>query len=522
MTEVEVTARPAAARRGHVVASAADTVGTLLLPPAETGAGGACGPRRPRVRLSANKARLWELVDTLEQARHGPAAAAADAAADAEADSDDTSAAETTTTAAAAAAAETTTPKLLEYEHGRASGMTSWLGSPYTEQAGVYTVAAEEVSLADAGLAEAAPRRRDGDAGLLAAAGSSDYLVDALEPWQKTPVDPSGVYIAGARSDPRTRPLPLAWSEGTPLAVRSPPLPFKASSRSWRDQPFGARTTNISVEPRVLPELQSQNAFGLYGGRGVLPAAGWQPIRDDRADDCLELDLGADVFVTNIATKGQCPELESFPQVEDLLRLGFSPSRHHFQYNPQHPQYRGPVWWCLRHGREREEAQAWVARYRLLGRVEGGRTWVDLGIFKGNHDAHTPVIHDLTPFSPKGAPGIALRYLRFVPLSAAQHGFHNHKAMRVGIYGFASLQAKADFDAARHRADAAAAAAASRKDAPAPAAQPTVTYTVVRGPELPEHHIRGFSSYKWCYWDSAPPSRQRQLRREDARRAATE
>lgn len=72
---------------------------------------------------------------------------------------------------------------------------------------------------------------------------------------------------------------------------------------------------------------------------------------------------------------------------------------------------------------------AWVTRYELLWRSDGGRAWNSLGEFRGNVDPTTEVAHS---FGDMQGGGLRARYLRVRPLECEGKG-----AMRLGVYGTA-------------------------------------------------------------------------------------
>ena len=195
----------------------------------------------------------------------------------------------------------------------------------------------------------------------------------------------------------------------------------------------------------------------------------------------LDIDLGADCLLSAVSTQGRQPPTRVYPYVrrerrrlradlfglrhELMAGLGRRAQRtvaaqrreetqheneglgdYYWVENRQwdllkHGQYPGPFWdvlnlkgdeeRCKRTGRvyaPSERWLQWVAKYEIRYRVDGGRSWMSLGVFKGNIDATSEVAHDLR--------GVRARYLRIVPLEAVGMG-----ALRVGVYGMTAAAA---------------------------------------------------------------------------------
>ena len=163
----------------------------------------------------------------------------------------------------------------------------------------------------------------------------------------------------------------------------------------------------------------------------------------------LEIDLGALCAISAVSTMGRHPSTRLYPRTGIELRGG-RVSQHLYEdwdavedgdYLPGYKQgekYKGPYWTvrtsashdrhasptsCLTH------TPAWVKRYELWWRADGGRQWHKLGCLAGNTDDVGEVAHSLDDLGP-GRRGLVARYLRIVPLEGAGGG-----AMRVGVYG---------------------------------------------------------------------------------------
>lgn len=192
----------------------------------------------------------------------------------------------------------------------------------------------------------------------------------------------------------------------------------------------------------------------------------------------LDIDLGVDCVISHVSTQGRQPPTRIYPEVRrerrraaaDLRGLRHtdlgrraqralvakrreldeeSDATHGDLYWVEgrrwdllkHGQYPGPFWdvldlrgdeeRCKRSGRlyqPHERWLQWVSKYEIRYRVDGGRHWHLLGVYKGNCDATSEVAHDVR--------GLRARYLRIVPLEAEGMG-----ALRVGVYGHTATDA---------------------------------------------------------------------------------
>lgn len=66
-------------------------------------------------------------------------------------------------------------------------------------------------------------------------------------------------------------------------------------------------------------------------------------------------------------------------------------------------------------------------------------TWTPLGVFMGNKDSETEVANPLK-LGNSNKVGVVCRYIRVVPLSLTEGGFHGRKSMRIGVYGNAQYE----------------------------------------------------------------------------------
>jgi len=187
----------------------------------------------------------------------------------------------------------------------------------------------------------------------------------------------------------------------------------------------------------------------------------------------LEIDLGGDCVLSSLSTQGRQPPTRPYPSIrrerrslladargqrysESLLQgLGRRATRSALEarrrlvetgevYSVEgrarwslktHGVYDGPFWQVLDLKGDQERCRntgraytpgerwlQWVSRFEVHARVDGGRGWLPLGVFKGNTNATDEVAHDLR--------GLRARYLRITPLEAEGGG-----ALRVGLYG---------------------------------------------------------------------------------------
>lgn len=209
---------------------------------------------------------------------------------------------------------------------------------------------------------------------------------------------------------------------------------------------------------RSMPLVRREAAWDVHRHGGVGAAK-------------LDIDLGADCIIYNIATQGRSPPTRVYPAVRRerrglhqgrmrtelgelgrrALRTAMATRREEQEAEAaagdhywvegrrwdliKHGQYPGPFWdvldlkgdveRCPRTGRAylpRERWLQWVSRYEVHYRTDGGRQWHSLGVYKGNQDATSEVAHDVG--------GVRARYLRITPLEVEGLG-----ALRVGVYG---------------------------------------------------------------------------------------
>lgn len=122
------------------------------------------------------------------------------------------------------------------------------------------------------------------------------------------------------------------------------------------------------------------------------------------SESWLEVDLGADCIVSHISTMGRFPPMICWPRDHSQIR-----------YEVVNDEHSG---W-----------QNWTTRYEVSIRADGGRSWIDLGEFRGNVDMTSEVVHDLG-LALQSKSVIRCRFLRFRPLT-----FRGKPALRVGVYG---------------------------------------------------------------------------------------
>lgn len=120
------------------------------------------------------------------------------------------------------------------------------------------------------------------------------------------------------------------------------------------------------------------------------------------SESWLEVDLGADCAVSHISTMGRFPPLMEWPKECPAYTV----------VNEEH------VGW-----------ENWTTRYEVSIRSEGGRSWTNIGVFRGNTDMTSEIVHDLSSVLQSRCV-IRCRFLRFRPVS-----FRGKPALRVGVYG---------------------------------------------------------------------------------------
>lgn len=149
----------------------------------------------------------------------------------------------------------------------------------------------------------------------------------------------------------------------------------------------------------------------------------------------LTLDLGSTCLISAISTQGRHPATRRYPHVyKDSHDGQWKAEDAEYRHSASVGQYQGPWFtvrttadtptgWC---NSQSYHTPAWVSRYELLWRADGGRQWHSLGIFVGNGDEMSEVTHAFGTI--KG--GLRARYLRVRPLECEGGG-----AIRVGVYG---------------------------------------------------------------------------------------
>merc|ERR1711916_115093 len=73
----------------------------------------------------------------------------------------------------------------------------------------------------------------------------------------------------------------------------------------------------------------------------------------------------------------------------------------------------------------KKDRDEWVSLYDLYGRVDGGRLWIKIGQYEGNHDRTT----EKANYIMADCSGIRFRYLRIVPVR-----YHNAASMKVAVF----------------------------------------------------------------------------------------
>lgn len=153
----------------------------------------------------------------------------------------------------------------------------------------------------------------------------------------------------------------------------------------------------------------------------------------------LDIDLGATCLISHFSTQGRHPSTRLYPRVRIQNAVGQLCSSGKgavlVEDQPDHPPdepFTGATWTVLMSRADVEAPNlppplAWVARYELLWRADGGRAWNSLGEFRGNVDPTTEVAHY---FGDMHGGGLRARYLRVRPLECEGEG-----AMRLGVYG---------------------------------------------------------------------------------------
>jgi len=165
----------------------------------------------------------------------------------------------------------------------------------------------------------------------------------------------------------------------------------------------------------------------------------------------LLIDLGRNSLIHAFSTQGRHPATRHYPSHGYDSTLG----RHCCEDEEKVAEYtdhvlgnsyKGPYWRVRTSGTPQAtltrgttkrpqdnhayHPPAWVSRYELHFRVDGGRAWHSLGSFQGNVDEISEKVHFFETLGSRGQPGLLARYLRVLPLECTGGG-----AMRVGVYG---------------------------------------------------------------------------------------
>ena len=320
--------------------------------------------------------------------------------------------------------------------------------------------------------------------------------------------------------------------------------------------PPGRRRPRLWATPPVNPPQAVMSALlrpKRAGGSRQRTATGGPAVRNNTwrvAFDVesargrpLELDLGVNCLIDHVSTQGGHPPTRVYPRIIHKKRsCTGEPEIYMVEGRPgwslaQHGRYEGPFWeildfkrdgwnkdtsddahWTARdryrdglgtslwhHYNQRPLCSAamrlqWVRRYEIMWRADGGRAWHSLGVFTGNNDAMTEVVHRCGDI--KG--GLHARYLRFVPLECEGGG-----ALRVGVYGTAATASSDEGDTHMH--------SMQQGDEYEP-----ITYILKVAPEATctFTHRKDRRRNKWSRhnWPTqARPSRKRHLRAQEAK-----
>lgn len=276
--------------------------------------------------------------------------------------------------------------------------------------------------------------------------------------------------------DPRRRPA-FSWTDGKLYTLRNGKRPtLWAVPPTAPPEEITLRTKLIT--PVRMGDGRNTRCFPLVRRTGT---TAWDVTQHGGIGTAkLDIDLGADCLITHVSTQGRQPPTRVYPEVRrerrqlkaDLLGLRHSAGlgrraqrtlaaeRREADVDAgasadlywvegrrwdllKLGQYPGPYWdvlnlrgdeeRCKRTGRPylpHERWLQWVSKYEIRYRLDGGRQWHLLGLYKGNDDATSEVAHDVR--------GLRARYLRIVPLEAVGMG-----AMRVGVYGHTAATAAA-------------------------------------------------------------------------------
>jgi len=153
------------------------------------------------------------------------------------------------------------------------------------------------------------------------------------------------------------------------------------------------------------------------------------------------VDLGSNKFITAAGTKGKpIPILNQSQKhqldVDENSAL-FQPAfvrRYKVLVKKEQKVKTKPNLQKLQRRRQRKQPSKRKKETSKVGEVEDTQNWIGLGIFNGNFDGNTEVIHHLCDPN-SGKRGVVARYIRFIPLSSDAHGFVNEKALRVRCFG---------------------------------------------------------------------------------------
>lgn len=185
----------------------------------------------------------------------------------------------------------------------------------------------------------------------------------------------------------------------------------------------------------------------------------------------VEVDLGEEHYIRAISTQGQQPRTYRWPTEENLERHGYQSKWLRKKKGLQY--YEGNYYTCM--DRNNYNNCAWVTKYKVLIRRQGGRGWMALGTFKGNSNFYEVVRRTLVE-------EVRARYVRFVPLQ-----YHKTPVMRVGIYGTLDENSAEDTEKSTEMG--------------------TVRYCIREGPTIPDKTIVPPSTDS--YWESEAKAKRR-------------
>ena len=186
--------------------------------------------------------------------------------------------------------------------------------------------------------------------------------------------------------------------------------------------PITSKMYSKSASGRVVKTRESRKKSAPFSNVWEQPL---EYVGCDDDKDYMEIDLGVSpVSIVAISTKGRYPQGTHVCPGEAKMYCNCRGPKVQYLVESGSKKFLTPV------QAKSHIGQSFTTDYELLGRGHGGRTWINLGRFKGNSD---PINENIQYINHGGDTVSNIRYLRVRPLTT--HRKNCRKALSVGVYG---------------------------------------------------------------------------------------